>query len=169
MKKMTPVQIAGQIVATGALLATVAYFASAPGYRYFGPQESLVKVSIIHASQRREACRQRTKEELEALPPNMRAARQCSRERVPLLVEVDVDGKRALTTVAKPAGLASDLSATVYQLFRVPAGGHRIAVRMRDSARTEGYDYAAEQALDLKPHQVLIVDFDADAQAFRFR
>lgn len=169
MKKLSPVQIASQIVVTGALLTVVAYFASGPSYQYASPNEALVKVSITHASERREACRQRTPEELEKLPPNMRAAKQCSRERVPMQLEIDVDGKRQLTAVAKPAGLSKDMASSVYRLFRVPAGSHTVAVRMRDSVRTEGYDYAVERVVELKPQAVLVVDFDDDMHAFRFQ
>ena len=166
---MTPLQIGGQIAATAALLAVVCYLASGPGYRYFGPEEALVKLSITHATQRREACHRRTKEELEKLPPNMRAANQCSRERVPMELAIEVDGKRVMAATAQPAGLSKDSAASVYRLFRVPAGRHTLAVRMRDSLRSEGYDFTAEQVVEMKPHAVLVVDFDDDAQAFRFR
>lgn len=166
---MTPLQIGGQIVATAALLAVVGALASGPSYRAFGPDEALVKVSITHATQRREACHKRSKEELEKLPPNMRAANQCSRERVPMELAIDVDGQRRLTAKAEPAGLSKDSAASVYRLFRVPAGRHTVAVRMRESLRSDGYDFTAEQVVELPRHKVLVVDFDDDAQAFRFR
>lgn len=169
MKTMTPLQIGGQIVATAALLAGVATFASGPGYRYFGADEALVKLSITHATQRLEACHKRSAEELAKLPPNMRAANQCSRERVPMELAIDVDGRRLMVAVAQPAGLSKDSASSIYRLFRVPAGTHTVAVHMRESARPEGYDFTAEKVVDLKPHAVLVVDFDDDAAAFRFR
>jgi hypothetical protein len=168
--KLTPLRIAGQVATTALVLGFVAAFANGPAYQPFAPDEALVRVSVTHATRHREACHTRSKEELDKLPPNMRVAKQCSRERVPMELEIEVDGQRRLTVAAKPAGLSKDLAASVYRLFPVPAGSHRLAVRMRDSARGDGgHDFTAERTVDLKPHAVLVVDFDDDAQAFRFR
>ena len=65
----------------------------------------------------------------------MRAPTNCPRERSPITVEVDVDGSRALRHVARPSGLSQDGASAVYQRLQVPAGAHRIAVRLKDDVR----------------------------------
>ena len=42
------------------------------------------------------------------------------------------------------------------------AGTHRIAVRLKDSAGTGGFDYEREQDVKLAPGQILVIDFDAE-------
>src|SRR5690606_22779300 len=93
---------------------------------------------------------------------NMRAPVSCPRERSPILVEVDVDGVTVLRQTAQPAGMSRDGAASVYQRFEVPAGTHRFDVRLRDSARTEGFDFQLSDTVDLKPAQVLVIDFSAE-------
>lgn len=168
---MNPLKIAGQVVATGALLAFIGYFGStnSPAYQYFGPDEAMLKISVSHASQRKDACRKRTPEELAKLPPNMRVAQECSRERVPVLLELEFDGKTLLSKLQAPSGLSNDGSATFYHFDRIPAGRHTLALRMRDSARTEGFDYAEEHTIDIAPHDVVVVHFLREEQRFEIK
>ncbi len=73
-------------------------------------------------------------EELAKLAPNMRTPLKCGRERSPVTIEVDLDGAQVYRHVAVPSGLSSDGASAVYQRLQVPAGEHRIAVRLKDSA-----------------------------------
>ena len=115
-------------------MAILAYFSTEPRFSVIEPGEALVRVSFIHATQRRQACRERTPEELAKLPPNMRAALDCPRERSPLLVEVELDGKLVLRREVQPSGLRRDGNAVVYERMALPAGRHRIVARLRDRA-----------------------------------
>jgi hypothetical protein len=47
--------------------------------------------------------------------------------------------------------------------MEVPAGTHRIAVRLKDDARTPGFDYQREAVVTLRPAQILVIDFDPSA------
>jgi hypothetical protein len=116
-------------------------------------------VSIVHQGTRLKPCVEQTPEELASLPPNMRVATRCPRERAPLLLELDMDGQPLLRREAPPSGLSSDGSAAIYQRLVVPAGAHRVGVRLRDSARTHGFDYEHAASVVLAPAQVLVVDF----------
>jgi len=137
-------------------------FSSWPRYRHLAPDQALIKVSFTHHGKRLADCRPRTPEELAKLPPNMRAPMQCQRERSPVTVEVDLDGRRIFRHVAEPSGLSRDGASTVYQRLEMPAGEHRLAVRLKDSASSRGFDYAREETLTLKPGQVLVIDFNAE-------
>lgn len=114
---MNPLRLVGQAVIAAAVMTGIGYFSQAPAYQYFPPDHALIKLSLSHASQRLEPCRERTAEELAKLPPNMRRKMDCSRERVPTLVQLDVDGKRVFEGGGSPpvcprTGPASSTSAS---------------------------------------------------------
>ena len=90
----------------------------------------------------------------------MRKAKICPRERSPITVELDVDGRAVLRHVAQPAGLSRDGSSTYYHRLQVPAGTHRLAIRLKDDVRSPGFDYQRQASVTLKPAQILVIDFD---------
>lgn len=157
-----------QAICYGAFIAVVGYFATSPPYLHLPAGDALVKLSFQHAGQRKEACRERTPEELAKLAPNMRAASVCSRERVPLQVEIEMDGKPLFAMVAPPSGLAKDGASTVYRRIAVPAGQHRFVAKMKDAA-SGGFGFVADRTIDLQPGRVLVIDFDAKESGWVFR
>jgi len=161
-------RIAAQLALYVPLMVLIGYFSAAPKFSPIGASEALLRLSFIHAAQRKQPCRERSAEELAKLAPNMRAALDCPRERAPLLVELELDGKLVLRRVVPPVGLRGDGNATVYHRLPVPAGRHRIAVRLRDRPG-EGFDYAREETVELGPGRVLLIDFVAAQGGFLFR
>lgn len=157
-----------QALCYGAFVAVVGYFATSPPYEHLPAGQALVKVSFQHAGERKEACRERSPEELAKLAPNMRAASVCPRERVPLEVAIDLDGKPLFATTLPPRGLAKDGAATVYHRVAVPAGTHKVVARMRDTP-APGFGHVAERTVDLAPGRVLVIDFDAKEGGWVFR
>jgi hypothetical protein len=91
----------------------------------------------------------------------------CPRERVPLLVELLIDGQLLYRDWLPPSGLAGDGTATAYERFVVKPGHHVLTARLRDSRRQEGFDYEHEQSVELVAGQNLVIDFRADAGGFR--
>ena len=124
--------------------------------------QALIKLSFSHHGQRLSACRQLGAEELAKLPPNMRAPMQCPRERAPVVVDLDIDGERVVHRVALPSGLSKDGASTVYHRVQVAAGEHRIAIRLKDSASGDAFDYERTATVRLAPAHVLVIDFDAE-------
>lgn len=151
-----------QAILYGLFAAFVGLFSRWPSYQHLAPDRALVKLSFIHHGQRLQACRTLPAEELAKLPPNMRAPLSCPRERAPITVEVDVDGVLALREIAEPAGLSHDGAASVYRRMEVPAGVHRIDVRLRDSARATGFDFERSATLALQPAEILVIDLDPE-------
>ncbi|CAG1001572.1 hypothetical protein RHDC4_03227 [Rhodocyclaceae bacterium] len=162
-----PAAIAGQVVLYGAFAAFIGYFATNPRYQHIPPDHSLVKLSLAHFGDRE--CRKRTPEELQKLPPNMRAPMECPRERSPLSIEMDIDGKSVYKGVIQPTGLSKDGISTVYRRFELPAGEHQLAVRMSDNVREPGFKYVKEDKVTLKPAQVLVIDFNPDKGGLFFQ
>ena len=161
-------QIAAQLALYVPLMALIGYFSTAPKFSPVSEGEALLRLSFIHAAERKAPCRQRTPEELAKLAPNMRAALDCPRERSPLLVELELDGNVVLRREVEPAGLKRDGNATVYHRLPVPAGRHKIAVRLRDRPG-EGFNFMREETVDLAPGRVLLIDFVAGQGGFQFR
>jgi len=161
-------RIAAQLALYVPLMALIGYFSSAPTFSPVGANEALLRLSFLHAAQRKQPCRERSAEELARLAPNMRAALDCPRERAPLFVELELDGKVVLRREVPPAGFKRDGNATVYHRLPVPSGRHRIAVRLRDRPG-EGFDFAREETIELAPGRVLLIDFVAARGGFLFR
>ncbi len=151
----------GQIAAYAAFAAVVVYFSAAPAYRYIAPDQAVVKLTLAHYGERLQPCRRRSAEEIAELPPNMRRLEECPRERSPITVELQVDGRVVHHEVAPPTGLWGDGMAYVYRRFTVPAGDHRLTARLRDSVHVEGYNHERSETLRLTPGEALIVEFDA--------
>ena len=165
---MKALRFAAQLALYAPLMAILAYFSTEPRFSIVAPDEALLRVSFIHTTQRREACRERSPEELAKLAPNMRAALDCPRERSPLLVELQLDGRTVLSREVRPSGLRRDGNAVVYQRMALPAGRHRIVARLRDRADGD-FNYVKDETVQLAAGGVLVIDFNASQGGFVWR
>ncbi|MFN0183574.1 MAG: hypothetical protein ACKVQR_07110 [Aquabacterium sp.] len=155
-----PMAWAGQLLLYGLFALGIGVFSQWPPYRPLAEGQALIKVSFVRVGKPVGDCRQRSAEELARLPPTMRAPEVCPRERSPVTVELDIDGRRALTRSAAPAGLSRDGASALYERLVVPAGERRIAVRLSDDQRPGAPVHRREATLRLAPGQVLVIDFD---------
>jgi hypothetical protein len=153
-------------IATTAIIAAVAMLSAWPPYRTLPEETGVVKLSFSHGGER--SCREMTEAELAKLPPNMRRTEICDRKRPPVYVELDLDGETVYNALLKPSGIAGDGPSRVYQRFVLPVGSHDVAIRLRDTTRTEGFDYSAERRISLVPMQSFAIDFRPSAGGFIF-
>lgn len=163
---------AGIVVAALAYIAFAAfigYFSASPDYRYASPAMATVKLSLSHAADRVVPCVRLTPEEVAKLAPNMRRTERCERERLPLGVELEVDGDVIVSVEAPPSGLWNDGPASVYERREIPAGNHRITARLRDTARADGWDYSHSENVQLEPGRYFTITFRAETGGFSFR
>ena len=160
----TPAAWIGQGLLYALFALIIGVFSSWPPYRHLASDQALIKLSFSHTGKPVADCKKQSPEELAKLPPNMRAPVRCGRERSPIVVELDVDGAAAVRHSAQPSGLSKDGASSVYQRIQVGAGAHRIAVRLKDDARSAGFDHAREATVTLKPAQILVIDFDTSTQ-----
>ena len=176
----------GQAVLYVLFMGMIGSFSTSPAYVHFPPDQALIKASFSHAGQPKEECHTRTADELAALPPNMRVAMQCARERSPVVFELEIDGKPAFRTELAPAGLSRDGASTLYHRFPVTAGPHHLRARLKDdvkgitnaagagragaaSARVTDFNYVREADVTLAPAQIFVVDFDPRRGGFVFK
>lgn len=139
-----------------------------PSFQLLEPDQAMVSLTFSRAGQRMQECRTLTQQELEELPPNMRKPQDCPRERHPVQVEFSVDGEVLYQATRPPSGIWNDGESTIYQRILVKAGRHNLSVGMRDSDRSEGFDFQHESTVTLEPSQHLLVEFDHDTGTFIF-
>ena len=163
-----PLRYLGQAAVYLLLALGIGYFSDRPAHTHFPPDMALIKLSFAHGAQK-EDCRPRTAEELANLPPNMRRPTVCSRERLPVAVELLLDGQPLYQAVLPPTGLAGDGPSRAYERFAVPPGRHELTARLRDTGRAEGFDYERTIAVELAPAQSLAIDFRSEMGGFIFR
>ena len=162
---------AAKMAARFAVLALVfmgvAALSNRPVHRSLPDGVGVLTLSFSHGADRRAACRPATPEELAKLPPNMRRPEICPRDRPPIRVEFDIDGRRMFAADVPPSGIAGDGPSRVHQRFVLPAGDHDVAVRMRE--RPDGdFAWHAERTIRLAPGASRVIDFRAASGGFVF-
>ena len=161
--------LAVQTAVLAAIVVPLAALSDWPLYRQIASQSAVIKLSFTHGSNRQAECRQRTAQELAKLPANMRKPLECPRTRNPVYVELDIDGHSIYRASLTPSGLSKDGPSRTYQRFTVDAGPHAVSVRMRDTARSTGFDYEKTESIVLAVDQNFVVDFRAEQGGFVFR
>jgi len=149
-------------------IAFIGYFSSMPIYTNMPADQALIKLTFTHAGKRVKPFKDtRSKEDLAKLPPQLRFKKH-SRERFPLRVEFEMDGRIIYQAEISPRGLSHDLPSPVYQRFTVPAGKHHFRVRMGDDGHQKGFNYVGEKTVELAPLRTLIIDFNNIRKQFIF-
>jgi hypothetical protein len=161
--------IAGLALVAGAAMAIAGLFADWPVYRHRGEGEAVIKVSFDHQGARVAPCRTLTEAELAALPAHKRTGQDCPRGRVPVTVEVEMDGRPLYGATEAPSGWASDGPSRVFGQAVVRAGAHDLVLRLRDTARAEGFDHERTLNVTIAPAQVLVIGFDSENAVFVVR
>jgi len=159
----------GQVVAFTLFAIGIGYFSNSPSYTYHDPKMALIMVSFSHASERKEECRHFTAKEIAALAPNMRRPLDCPRARVPIYLEIIMDGNTLLNKSYNPTGLAKDGSASIFEHIPVKPGQHQLVAKLRDSNREDGFDYESKVSFTLAPRELFVIDFRKDLGGFYFQ
>jgi ferredoxin/coenzyme F420-reducing hydrogenase delta subunit len=156
-------------VAYGLFAVAASTFSAWPVFELFGGNQAVISLTITHAGQRVEQCRRLSQQELERLPPNMRKPADCPRQRHPVAILFQVDGRTLYQTLEQPSGIWKDGESTVYARLPVDAGEHRLFIGMSDSGDAQKFDYQQAAVLKLVPQQNVVVEFDGEKQLFVFR
>ena len=149
------------------VFAGVASLSDWPRHRSVPEGFGVVSLSFGHGADRRAACRPATEEELAKMPPNMRRTEICPRERPPIVVEFEIDGKRVFEAEVPPSGIASDGPSRVHRNFELPAGSYELVIRMRDRPGDE-FNWHGRQTVELRPADHRVIDFRGDGGGFVF-
>lgn len=160
--------VAFRVFAYLGFAGTIGILSTAPTYQYADPAKAVLTLSVSHATERIAPCVMLTPQEIAELPPNMRRESTCERKRVPLVVELSIDGK-TMQLEAAPSGLWSDGPASIYRQIELAPGTHRITARLRDSARPDGWDFEETAMLAADPGHYHTIKFRPETGGFRFR
>lgn len=162
-------KLIAQVLAYGAFIFVIAYFSVLPAYEHLGADKAMIKLAFSHAGAHRYECKQLPPEELAKLPTNRRKPADCKRERMPIVLELFLDGQQVFSGVQQATGLWHDGPSHVYKRFPVVAGSHELTARLRDSRREDGsFDYEAQRRIELQPGQNLVIGFRPAAGGFIF-
>lgn len=149
-----------QALLYAAFAAVLGYFSTSPHYRLLGEDQALLRLSLLHPGKPKGDCRSRSAEELAKMPPQMRAPLDCPRERSPVQVRVELDGKAVIDEAFAPAGLKRDGASAGYRRLPIAAGRHELRVQLNDDARRSDFPYERTVRLDVKPGQIVLIDFN---------
>ena len=153
----------------GAFAAFIGYLSVAPAYQYADPGLAVIRLSFSHAADRVVECVKLTPQQINERAIKGKPLNECERERLPLVVELDVDGTTVLSLTAIPSGLWKDGPASAYEQLTVDPGAHTITARLRDSARDQGWDYEFSETVNLAPGRYFTITFRAENGGFVFR
>ena len=144
----------GRVVFTALLFGAVAVLGQIP----FGevPEDAYLRLSLRTTDARIEICRDRTVEELDALPAHMRQPRTCDRHAIPYRLRVRLDGETVLDEILEPRGARSDRPLVFDRQLAVAPGPVTLAVSFvpdESAADGAGAELAAALA-DARRHQL---------------
>jgi hypothetical protein len=162
-------RLAGQFVVIAALFVGVAWLSDRPVYRQIPQNSGIMMLTFVHGADRKGECRRLTAEEIAKLAPNMRRVQDCPRVRRSLYVELAIDGRKIFAADLPPTGIAGDGPSRIYKRFVLPAGKYNVAVRMRDTARLDGFDHERRGTVDFAPSQLFVIDYRPESGEFIFR
>ncbi|RMF37174.1 MAG: hypothetical protein D6754_10000 [Alphaproteobacteria bacterium] len=153
----------GGLVSLALTLAT-AVLSAWPSWQSLPEDSALIRVSFSVSGARN--CRDRTAEELAALPRNMRRKRVCERRRSPVRLSIGIDGATLFDAAIPPGGLSGTGPSRVYRRFEVPAGDHRITLRLQTDPAAPDKAVTAVHEVTLDPGQNMAIDFDTTTGSF---
>ena len=136
-------------------------YATAPSHEFMKSDSAQIKMAFMHKGPSITECRYLTPQEIAALPQNMRRPTDCPRERLPIRMEVELNGKTIFADDLPPTGLFGDGPAKVFAIFPLSPGTHQLEVRLRDSRRETGFDYEITRQINLAPRENMVIDFAA--------
>jgi len=157
--------ILGTALSLVLVLATAA-LSHRPAWQSLPEDHALIRLSFTASGVRN--CRDRSAEELAALPRNMRQTQICDRRRAPVYVELDIDGETVFSGELPPSGLSGSGPSRIYQRFELPAGSYEIALRLRDDPALAGFTSSASRRVTLSPAQSIAIDYNAEKGGFVF-
>lgn len=152
----------GQALLYGLFAATIGLLSGWPALRQLADDEALLRLSFTHPGRLIADCRARSTEEMAKMPANMRQVQDCPRERSAVRVQLELDGTMLVDEAFAPGGLRRDGAAAAYRRMAIGAGRHSLRVRLNDDVRVADFMYERDQDIDVRPGQVVLVDFAAD-------
>ena len=105
-------------------------------------------------------CRPPTPEELAERPPHMQPDKICSRERLPVRLQVSVDGVVRVEQSYAPGGVFSDGNSGAVESLRLPEGSHHVAVAIGETSDANDWKFSEARTLEFDSKSRRVVLFD---------
>jgi hypothetical protein len=154
------------LVGVGITLFVVAF--SRRPWAAAASEDGELRLAWRYKSERTEACRRRTAEELAQLPVHMRRETVCEPQLRPYLLEVTVDGVPALADTVRPRGARADRPLGVFQRMALAPGRHHAAVTFRGLGADSGTaPFTWSDSFVVAPRQVVVVTLDERERRLR--
>ena len=162
-------KILAEVLMYAVFIAVVGVLSVWPPYELVEEDRAIISLVFSHAGDRIKECRFLSQDELNKLPPNMRKPSDCPRERHPVRVELQSDGRTLYQDTLLPSGIWADGKASIYQRIEVPAGRHELFVGMNDSGGSSDFDSTNSATVDMRPGRNLVIQFDEETEQFLIR
>ncbi|MCP4941712.1 MAG: hypothetical protein GY924_06970 [Planctomycetaceae bacterium] len=162
-------KILAEIAMYAVFIIVVGLLSAWPPYELVDEDRAVISLVFSHAGERISECRRMTQEELNKLPPNMRKADDCPRERHPVRVELRSGTELLYQETLLPSGIWADGKASIYQRIEVQSGVHELFVGMNHSGGEMAFDFVKSESVDVQPGRNLVIQFDEQARQFLIR
>lgn len=185
-KRLTVWTLRGLVAA--AALALLAALSQRPTGQ--PPEQGMMRLAWRMVGQKVSLCRERSAEELEALPQHMRKPEECTRHVLPYRLRVMVDGEQRVETVITPGGAKGDRPAYVQEEVLLEPGRHRVEAAFfpveygheslsvlgqlseaeRETLRQALLDaepYRFRRTVEAEPGRIVLIELDEDEGHFR--
>jgi len=124
------------VIGAAITLAALARASTAP-LPYHDDAAARLRLSWSARPERIEVCRTLSKEELEEREEHMRQRVECTGRFATYALKVTIDGRRAVDTVVRGAGLRHDRSAYVLTDIDLPSGVHHVVISFTRREKTD--------------------------------
>ncbi len=158
-----------EIAMYAVFIVVVGLLSAWPPYELVDEDRAIISLVFSHAGERISECRRMTQEELNKLPPNMRKADDCPRERHPVRVELRSGTELLYRDTLLPSGIWADGKASIYQRIEVQSGVHELFVGMNHSGGEVGFDFVKSESVDVQRGRNLVIQFDEQTRQFLIR
>lgn len=160
------VQIGIQLLAWSLLGLLIVAFADGPPFNPLPADYGRLTLAVAHLSERGHPCRQLSERERMELPPTRRVTEVCERARVPVKIELVVNGRTLLAGAFEPSGLHDDGRVYLVESWLLPAGRYRAELtltgRTQETSRHEVFEFFlppdTNAVVDIEDHEIRLVN-----------
>lgn len=155
------------IIAAAALLVLGAL--SRIPYDADGADAAMLRLSWRTRGEAVEACRDRTTEELEALPVHMRTPQVCTTRVASYRLQIRVDDGPTITRDLKASGARADRPVYVLWQQQLTPGIHRIRIEFHSTHDPEARRLRMDEQVRVRNGEILLVTQDGRDNDFQIR
>jgi hypothetical protein len=157
------------VLAAAMATAAIGYASRAP-FTQQGADAARLRMSWRLRGEKIESCRNRTEEELAALPVHMRTPQICTSKLLSYRLIVEVEGLRTDTVRILPAGAKGDRPIFVLHDIMLPPGDYEVEVEFEPedvASKHEPMEY--EGVVHARPGSIALITIAPNARALVLR